>query len=151
MSKFVDALGREWEIALTGAVVKRIALATKRDLSAIANDERALPQLIFLDPMGVAEVIWAIVAKKAEVAAPPVDEMSFLEGLDAAANERAATALVEAILDFFRPREIAAVLKERLPSVRAEMAKAVQAAGQVSETSSPTSISSSGKQPASQG
>lgn len=145
MSKFTDALGREWEIALTGAVVKRIALATKRDLSAIANDERALPQLIFLDPMGVAEVIWAVVARKAE--AGGVDEMSFLEGLDADANERAATALVEAILDFFRPREIAAVLKERLPSVRAEMAKAI--AGAASEASSPTPTSSSGKQPAS--
>ncbi len=148
MPKFQDSLGREWRIGLTVAALPRLRAEAGFDLGKAAAAEK-LGEMLFGDPETVAKVLWVLVDRQAE--AVGVTPEAFTEGLDGLAIERAANALIEAIIDFFHRARPAAAIKSKLPEVLGKMDERLEAAMTTAMAMDATWNASAGGSPGSSG
>jgi hypothetical protein len=105
MQTFRDNAGRQWQLEVTVAAVKRVRLLNGVDLHRVIarepkNPANPFPNLeeFFEDSIQVADVVWTLVESQA--AAAGIDQESFGEALAGAALEAAAVALYNALGDY---------------------------------------------------
>ena len=106
MSKFTDAKGRDWTVAITTGAIKTVRQRLDVDLVDLNQStmERLADDFVLL-----VDVLWVLCEQQAANKQPPVDAEDFGESLVGDPIEAACSALTEAIADFFpRPEEIAA-------------------------------------------
>ena len=117
MQRFNDSTGREWEIAVNIGAIKAVRDYAKVDLYRLFADEA---KRVFGDPVLLVDTLWALC--KAQAQARQMNETDFA-GLftDGDTLERAATALLEATVDFFP--------SSRRGMLRATMAKSMELSG----------------------
>jgi len=110
-------MGREWELALNVGLLGRLRRDADFDLGKNTNKER-LAETLFADPETIVKVLWVIVEKQAEKASVSPEEFGY--GFDGSAIESAATAFMEAIIDFFHRPAVAKALTMQLPGMLTE-------------------------------
>lgn len=116
MSKFVDALNREWELRITladGKPLKDIGV----DLGAMSANSKGggLIQVLALDPFRMGDVLGYLTRNQLE-AKGVKNADDFAAGFDGEAIDRARKALLAAAVSFYRPKEAKAVM-ESLPEL----------------------------------
>lgn len=100
MPKFTDSKGREWLVAIDGAAaVKRVRTLTGIDIWKAADAGLDQLRAVLADVVALADVLYAVVRPEAD--ARKVSDEEFAAGLSGDVLEAAATALVEAVIDFF--------------------------------------------------
>jgi hypothetical protein len=97
MRTFRDSEGREWSVAVNIAAVRRVRDLAQLDLLATA-DGRLLHELA-VDPMKLADVLWAIVQPQAQQR--DVSPEQFGQALAGETIDRATAALIDELVDFF--------------------------------------------------
>lgn len=105
MAKFTDRKGREWDLSLDLAIVRRVEKETGINLG-IADE--SLFRTLAADLFALGGLLYSIL--KPQIEARKLSEDDFAAGLAGEALESAACALVEAMTDFFPPKK-AAVMK----------------------------------------
>lgn len=93
-TKFTDAMGREWNLALTAGSVCRVQMAHSVNLSGEFNGFNRLAA----DPVAFAGVLAAILKPQLETAGVTADD--FFDSLNGDGLASAGDALIEAILAF---------------------------------------------------
>lgn len=97
MRTFKDSEGREWAIAINVATARRVKDLAGVDLLS-ASDGKLLHELAD-DPMLLANVLWAIVQPQAQ--SRNVSDEQFGEALSGESIDKATTALLQELVDFF--------------------------------------------------
>ena len=118
MKTFTDNAGRTWNIVLTINEVKRVkALLPDADLVAGAADGTLL-QRLGSDLVFMCDVVYAVVKPQAD--AQKVSDEDFGRAMAGDCLEKAATALVEELVDFFPAarRRLLAKALAKLQSLR---------------------------------
>lgn len=96
-TRFKDEKGREWDLTITVATVRRVQNACGVNLlDAVAGE---LVSRLAGDIMLLADVLWAIVEPQAKAAG--VDDLDFGEGLLGDALDHATGAFMEGLRGFF--------------------------------------------------
>src|SRR5690606_36486963 len=97
MRTFKDSEGREWAIAINVATARRVKDLAGVDLLS-ASDGKLLHELAD-DPMLLANVLWAIVQPQAQ--SREVSDEQFGQALGGESIDKATTALLQELVDFF--------------------------------------------------
>jgi len=123
MHKFRDTNGREWKIILHVTAVKDVKDRLKVDLLQ-ADQDNTLSQLA-TDPAMLVDVLYVLCEQQAEQAG--ITDRQFGEGLAGDAIDRATTAFLEELIDFF-PKSRRIVLKKVLAKMNEVIDRAVDVA-----------------------
>lgn len=99
MAHFKTTDGREWQIAVNVATVKRVRELTGVNLLSLVDDRAALEHL-FSDDVRLCEAICAAIRPQLEAAGKTDDD--FFAGINGDVLEAATEALLNEIIDFFR-------------------------------------------------
>jgi hypothetical protein len=116
VAKFVDLLGREWEIRITLGLVPKLREAGY-DLKAKPGDPKGIGALAD-DPETFGRVLFTICEAQAQ--ARGITPESFVDGFDGATIFAASMAMMEATADFSQSPKVAEAIKRGLPG---QMAK----------------------------
>jgi hypothetical protein len=116
---FKDSVGREWEIVVNIAAVKRVRDLTKIDLLDLA-DGGTITKLTD-DPVALCDVLWALCREQAK-GWNTTDEQ-FGQSLVGDAIEQATDALLQELIDFFPTRK-RTILAKAFATVKTIQAKA---------------------------
>ena len=100
MKTFRDALGREWSLTINVAALKRVNDALGLDLTQIVDPDSDVVKKLTGDMFLLFECLCTLLQPQLEQHS--VSPEAFGESLDEESTEKAATALFEAIIDFFR-------------------------------------------------
>ena len=123
MRTFVDNAGRTWTVSITVDSIKRVkGLLGVNLLDAVGGD---LLEKLVGDPVLLCDVVFALCKPQAEQAS--VSDEDFGRSMAGDAIERATTALLEDLVDFF-PGLRRSLLAKALAKLRAMEAVAFQAA-----------------------
>ena len=107
-SSFTDTEGREWNLTITIATVRRVRKALKIDL--LSKDMTEILEKVVCDPVMLCDVLFLIVEKEAESLG--VTDEAFGEAMGGDAVEEGAKAFLGALGDFTpNPRDRARVGK----------------------------------------
>ena len=99
MKTFRDNAGREWAIEVTVAAVKRVRSLIQVDLLEAADGK--LLEKLASDPVLLCDVVFCLVQPEAK--AKGISDEDFGRGLAGEAIERATSAFLEELVDFFPP------------------------------------------------
>lgn len=131
MATFCDSKGREWVIAFTVPVMKRVKDRTEIHLGHLLNDECRLLKEVTGDVITFADVLFLMVQNQAEAAS--VTDTEFGESLAGDAFEAAVDAFMQALQDFSpsRTRPLIQALRnkgaELLTALEPTISRAIQA------------------------
>lgn len=114
MAKFADSEGREWDLSLNVGLVTKLRTDAGFELGKTTSAEK-LGEALFADPETFAKVLWVCVESQAEKKG--VSGEAFAFALDGDTIEKATTALMLAIIDFFHRRGPGKVMAARLPDL----------------------------------
>lgn len=117
MAKFKDTAGQEWELRLTVGALGAIR-EVGFNLAAMTKTGERWVEVLFADPLALARAVWILCREQAEKAG--ITEAKFLDDLDGLTITRAGDAMIEAIVDFFHPRQ-AETIKASLPKILAKI------------------------------
>ena len=120
MKTFRDAQGREWTIEVNVTALKRVKDATGVDLTKVIDPGADVISRLADDVFLLFDVVCALLKPQLERHGLSAEE--FGAGLDEDATEKAATALFEGIIDFFR-EEKRTLLKRAFSKVKAAAEK----------------------------
>lgn len=120
MKTFRDAQGREWTVEVNVTALKRVKDATGVDLTKVIDPESDVISRLSEDVFLLFDVVCALLKPQLEKHGLSAEE--FGAGLDEDATEKAATALFEGIIDFFRD-EKRMLLKRAFSKVKAAAEK----------------------------
>lgn len=113
MASFKDNTGREWPIEITIGTVKRVRQRLSVDIPGlIANKMVPLGELL-ADPVKFVDVLYVICSDRMRTLPETVSDEEFGAAMGGDAIGSAADAFLEALVDFFPPRErpgLAAIL-----------------------------------------
>ena len=123
MKLFKDNEGREWQVAVNVATVKRVRDLTGTDLLT-ALDGKLFEQLVS-DPVLLCDVVYALCKPQADKAG--VTDEEFGRGMGGDAIDNAVSALLPELVDFF-PSPRRAILKKALEKLRKLEAMTLDAA-----------------------
>jgi hypothetical protein len=132
LSKFKDADGKEWEVRVTVGHLRPLR-ELGMDLKEFVKEgaEAGLADLLFGDPERFGQIMWVLCGAQAEkVGLTPED---FACRLDGESLDRAAVALVEGVVGFFRPgtgAKVAAVVRRGMDKATA---RAVEKMGSLTD------------------
>lgn len=113
MARFSDSTGYEWDLRLNRGVLPDLKRAGL-DLDRATKEANWLGDVLFGDVDVLAEAMWVLLAEQAQRAG--LDRNQFDRRLDAETFDRAGTALLEEIVDFFH-RGRSKHIKDRLPKI----------------------------------
>lgn len=113
MKLFKDNEGRQWQVVVNVASLKRVRDLTKTDLLDVVNGD--LIQRLTLDPVLLVDCLFALCKTQADQR--NVTDIQFGEGMAGDAIDAATTALLEELVDFF-PQPKRSVLAKALMKVR---------------------------------
>ncbi|HOD84164.1 MAG TPA: hypothetical protein PKG77_22300 [Phycisphaerae bacterium] len=114
MKTFVDNAGRTWTVSITVDSIKRVkGLLALNLLDTVGGD---LLEKLVGDPVLLCDVVYALCKPQAEQAG--VSDEDFGRAMAGDAIERATTALLEDLVDFF-PGQRRALLAKALDKLRA--------------------------------
>lgn len=101
MSKFKDAEGKDWDLRITVGHLRPLREDFGIDLrAALKEDDTTFAEAVG-DPEKLGQILWVLLGPQAEKAG--ITPETFVMRFDGETVERAAVALVEAIVGFFRP------------------------------------------------
>jgi len=100
MKTFRDAQGREWSLTINVASLKRVNDALGLDLTQIVDPDSDVVAKLTGDMFLLFECLCTLLQPQLDQ--HDVSPEAFGESLDEESTEKAATALFEAIIDFFR-------------------------------------------------
>ncbi len=100
MKTFRDARGREWTVEVNVAALKRVKDSTGLDLTRLVDPESDVIGKLTDDVFLLFECLCALLKPQLDNQGISAEELG--AGLDEDSTEKAATALFEAIIDFFR-------------------------------------------------
>ncbi len=114
MARFTDAKGKDWVISITVNTIRKVKAKTGEDLSRAVEGD-------FLKRIGgdaclLGSILWALVEDKAE----GLTEDEFYDALAGDALEAAASAFVEALIDFFPQPRRSLLLKAHTAGKKAQ-------------------------------
>lgn len=118
MAKFADSEGREWDLSLNVGLVSKLRTDAGFELGKTTSAEK-LGEALFADPETFAKVLWVCIQQQAEKKG--IDPNSFAFALDGDTIEKATTALMLAIIDFFHRRGPGKVMAARLPEILTDL------------------------------
>lgn len=116
MKTFRDAGGREWTVEVNVAALKRVKDATGVDLTRVVDPDSDVIGRLSEDVFLLFDCVCALLKPQLEKQGLSAED--FGAGLDEDATEKAATALFEGIIDFFR-EEKRMLLKRAFSKVKA--------------------------------
>lgn len=104
MKSFIDNLGRTWMLVVNVATIKRVRALCDVDLNAIVEIEDGKPSAKLLerlssDPVLLADVLYAVCRPQCE--SKNITDEDFGSALAGDSIEKATTALLDEIIDFF--------------------------------------------------
>jgi hypothetical protein len=99
MQAFKDNEGRSWSVSINVSSVKRIRDLVKVDLLALGDKDAQLLKRLATDPVVLVDVLYA--ACKPEADARNITDEMFGQAMGGEAIDRATTALMQEIADFF--------------------------------------------------
>lgn len=114
MRFFKDKNGKQWDVELTPATIKRVKGLTGVNLYGLLQNNAELFRQIANDPEQRVNVLFAMVS--AQASRDGVTDEQFAELLDGPAFEAASDALIESFADFFTGQKdalLAALNKSR--------------------------------------
>jgi hypothetical protein len=126
MHTFKDREGLEWAVDVNVTSVKRVKSLAGVDLLGIAEAGGDLIRRLATDPVALVDVLYAVCKPQADERG--VTDEQFGRGMAGDSIERAATALMEDLADFF-PSGRGSVLRKALGKVREAEALATRQAG----------------------
>lgn len=104
-----DQAGNAWQITLDIDVMRRVRAATGYDLARLFTPEGM--EGLAADPVLLCDVVWQCVKPMAD--AKNVSHADFIKGMRGQAIENAASALVQAAIDFLPPSRAALLTRLR--------------------------------------
>jgi hypothetical protein len=116
MKTFRDVQEREWTVEVNVAALKRVKDSTDVDLTRLVDPEADVISKLSEDVFLLFDVICALLKPQLEKHGLSAEE--FGAGLDEESTEKAATALFEGIIDFFR-EDKRTLLKRAFSKVKA--------------------------------
>ena len=124
MATFADNKDRQWTITIDVDAIRRVRADPGVDLMGVLDGP--LLTKIGSDPVLLVDVLYTLCAEQAE--ASKVTPRQFGQGLTGDASEAAATALLEALADFFpsRRRAILRQVLQRAEAMDAENLTAIE-------------------------
>jgi len=114
MSDFVDELGNNWSLRIDINAIRKVRSKRGIDLAKVISSQDELNRLVD-DPCMWVDVIWDLIEEQAK--SKSVTEEMFAHGLLGDAIERATSALLQAIVDFF-PTSRREILQRLLMKVK---------------------------------
>lgn len=124
MKMFHDNVGREWAITINVTTLKRCRSLTNFDPLSIVESRESLARLA-ADPVLLGDILFALVKPQADER--KITDLDFGTALAGDAIERATTALMEELVDFFpqsrreiltlaasKQRELSALVERRV-------------------------------------
>ena len=139
MPTFRDTANRTWSIGLTIGDVKRVRTLLGVDLLALDQGDPPLLARLDLDPMVLADVLYALVKPQADALEPPVSDEAFGHALGGDTILAAHDALMESLADFFRGLG-RTYLVTALEKQKTLMIKAMETADQKMQEIDPTKV-----------
>lgn len=113
-TRFTDTQGREWQVSITVATVKRVKQDTGFDLLAVVGGESAVTRLS-TDPVLLVDVLYSIL--KPEADSRKIDAEGFAAAIAGDALDTCTAAFLEELANFFpAPRRV--VFKKALARIR---------------------------------
>lgn len=103
MKTFHDAHGREWTVEVNVATLKRVKDLTGLDLTKLVDPDSDVIRRLSDDVFLLFECLCALLKPQLESRGLTADE--FGQSLDEESTEKAATALFEGTIDFFREQK----------------------------------------------
>ncbi len=103
MRSFADTQGKEWNVDITVAAVRRVRDATGILLTSLYEDKCKLMQTLSLDVVLLVDVLWGICRPQAELVGVTAEQ--FGESMGGNSLATAMEALVRATADFFTSQE----------------------------------------------
>jgi hypothetical protein len=116
MRQFKDNAGRQWEVAVNVATVKRVRDVLAVDLLTVLDDDGKLLDRLADDPVFLVDVLYVLCSEQAKGAG--VTDEQFGQAMAGQAIDAAATALLEDLADFF-PAARRTVLGRAIAKLRA--------------------------------
>jgi hypothetical protein len=119
-AKFTDRHGGEWTLLITFGVIDRVQSETGIDLAAVMEDHDRLAAMLFKG-MGrkLVETLHCICAD--QIIDRQTTSEAWADLFDGPTVERASSAFLEAIADFFPRSRVGKAIKEDLPGMLEEM------------------------------
>lgn len=122
MAKFKDRFEREWKLDINIGMMDSLK---EHGLDLDDFNEQGIANVVFASPRRFGAVLYIICEEQAT--AKNVTPEGFASGFNLAALEAAREALLEAIVDFIQPRQVAGATKKRLPNLMKDFNQAVEA------------------------
>jgi hypothetical protein len=119
MRKFTDKTGREWSLQLGLATARHIARATDGRVDFV-EQSRGTGHNLFSELASDLELLGQVLFLLVEPQCVElgISELEFADGFDMDALERAQTALIEAVIDFFPSRSRGLLLEAKAVAER---------------------------------
>jgi hypothetical protein len=117
MAEFKDSGGLSWSIGFVIGHLEPLRVEAGWSINRATSGDR-LAESLFAEPETLAAVLWVFCRDQA--AARNLDRTAFYGRLDEVTLTAATDALLEAIIDFFHPRQKRA-LRAKLPQILAKM------------------------------
>jgi hypothetical protein len=137
MRTFTDDKGREWRIEINVSMIRRISQATGFEICEIVNRQSDVQRLM-ISPVLIADVCRVACAKQMD--AHKMRAEQFDDVFDAPTIQRARTAFLEAVQDFF-PNRLWQALAEKTRQMPA-MIEQASAAMDLAEVESASTLTS---------
>lgn len=103
MATFRDGAGREWQLSVTVATVKRVKETTGVHLTKLVDDQFKPLHDLLTDPVELVNTVFAMIQPQAQQIG--ITDEQFGESLTGDSVEQMAKAFVEALVDFFPSRQ----------------------------------------------
>jgi len=103
MQNFKDENGDTWGIEINRPVLRLVKQETGILLTDLFEDEMALLLQLSRDPLLGGDVLWCLCSEQAK--RREMDETAFIKATDGDCYEPAIHAVIQAIIDFFPPRQ----------------------------------------------
>lgn len=116
MATFKDTEGREWEICVSQATVKRFRSLKNIDLLDILTDEETPFSRMLVDTSQLVDVLWLLIEKQA--AAKNVSQDEFDEVMLGEVVEKAEFVLLESISDFYHDPRLRELSRKKIEAMR---------------------------------
>jgi hypothetical protein len=116
MKTFTDANGREWALSIDVAAIKRMRDIAGVDILGNSGSDNSAFLQMAENPVMLVDAIYAVCKK--EVEARGMDQDAFAVGITGDVIDRATSALLDAVIDFF-PSARRNVLKAAIEKLRA--------------------------------
>jgi len=130
MQSFIDNKGRNWELEINIAAIKRVRDILDYDLlGTMSVDDSSVKQLtnLLIDPVLACDIIFVLIKPQAEKHSPPVTDEDFGEAMLGEALHSAQQALIQEIINFIPSPDQRKATGEEIKNLLKVQKKAMQA------------------------